>query len=57
MPLILRPIINSVTITPNSVNTNTTFLISVSVSEAQVEVEQVVIRSGTIKANEEGDVS
>ena len=57
MSTVLKPSINSVTITPNPVNANTAFLIAVSVSEVEVTLEPILIYCGTFHCNEDGDLN
>jgi hypothetical protein len=53
---ILKPQINSVTITPNPVNANTAFFIAISVSEVEVVLEPILIYSGTFACGEDGEI-
>jgi len=54
---ILTPQINSVAITPNPVNANTSFLIAISVSEVEVNLEAIPIYCGTFYCGEDGDIN
>lgn len=49
---IYEPKINAVTITPNPVSINTSFIISVSVSEVEVVMYKVSPISGTFKSGQ-----
>jgi hypothetical protein len=53
---ILKPQINSVTITSNPVNANTTFFIAISASEVEVILEPVLIYCGTFICGEDGEI-
>lgn len=57
MSTILKPSINSITITPNPVNANTSFHIAISVSEVEVTLEPILIYCGTFICGEDGDIS
>ena len=57
MSTILIPNIDSVSITPNPVNANASFLISVSVSEIEIALESILIYPGTFYCGEDGDIS
>ncbi|WP_346867136.1 hypothetical protein [Clostridium sp. UBA1353] len=52
-PSILIPSIDSVTIIPNPVNANTSFLIAISVSEYEKVLESSTPLCGTMKVGEE----
>lgn len=53
---ILTPQVDNVTITPNPVNANTSFLIQVSVSEAYVAVDAIPIYPGSFYAGDDVDI-
>jgi hypothetical protein len=54
---ILKPSIDSVTITPNPVTINTSYLIAISVSEVEVILESILIYCGAFYCGEDGDLS
>lgn len=49
---LLIPQIDSVTMTPNPVNANTSYLIAIAVSEIEQILEPILIYSGTFYAGE-----
>lgn len=56
MGTILKPSISNITITPNPVNANTSFLIAISVSEIEVALEPTILYCGTFNCGEELDI-
>lgn len=50
---LLVPQVDTVSITPNPVNANTSFLIAISVSEIEQILEPILIYSGTFYSGEE----
>lgn len=50
---LLIPKIDSVSITPNPVNANTSYLIAIAVSEIEQILEPIMIYSGTFYSGEE----
>lgn len=53
---VLRAVVDAVSVTPNPVAANTAYLIAVTVSEVLVELEAILIYSGTFNCGEEGDI-
>jgi hypothetical protein len=50
---LLVPQIDSVSISPNPVNANTSYLIAIAVSEIEQILEPIIIYSGTFYSGEE----
>lgn len=51
--ILLVPQVDTVSITPNPVNANTSYLIAIAVSETEQILEPILIYSGTFSAGEE----
>lgn len=54
---LLKPQIDTATLTPNPVEQNKSFLIEVSVSEIEIVLEPTVIYCGTFYCGEDGELS
>lgn len=56
MTTLLKPSIDSATITPNPVSQNAPFLIAISVSEIEIILEPLIIYCGTFYCGEDGEL-
>ncbi|MBU3208682.1 hypothetical protein KPL28_03400 [Clostridium algidicarnis] len=56
MNTLLKPNINSITITPNPINANTGFSIAISVSEIEVVLEPTILYCGTFSCGDEAGI-
>ena len=56
MTTLLKPRVDTVTITPNPVNQNTSYFIAISVTEIEIILEPILIYCGSFNCGEDGEI-